>query len=241
MKIASRILMIFWTLSLFILTIYLALIPTIFNRSFCENEFVKNNTAMTLNMSEEELNKAIDKTLAYLDGKSDTLHFEVTMKDGTVREFYEVTVDPIYPYAVHDEYAHMEEVRNIFLTSKSIAFLALIVLISSSILLWTQRKNNATKIFKYSYITYGVLLAFAIAIGLYAAIDFNAFFTTFHHVFFHNGNWTFNYNSLMLNMFDALLFGILYQAIIVFIAETLIVLTLIISLNLSLKKYEALN
>ena len=239
MKVASRIMMVLWTLSLFILALYLALIPTIFSRSFCQAQFEKNNTAVTLNMSEEELNKAIDKTLDYLYGKTDDLHFEVTMNSGEVREFYEVTTDEYYPYTVRDEYAHMEEVRNIFLTSRSIAYLALVVLIATSILLWNWRKLYGTKIFKTAYITFGVLIGLALIVGLYAAIDFNGFFVTFHHVFFPNGNWTFNGTSLMLNMFTDLLFGILYQGIIIFIAFYVLEICLTVGLHLELRRSEA--
>ena len=238
MKAATHILSAIWSICLFILVIYLALIPTIFSRSFCETQFHNNNTYQRLNLSEEELNKAIDKTLDYLYGNTDDLHFEVTMEDGTVREFYEVTTDSYYPYEVHDEYAHMEEVRNIFLTSKSIAFLALIVLIASSILLWTQRKVSGKGIFRTIYITLGVLLGLCIIVGLYAAIDFDSFFVTFHHIFFPGGNWTFNYNSLMLNMFESLLFGILYQGVLIFVGLSLVSISLIVVLQKEITKQK---
>jgi uncharacterized membrane protein len=158
------------------------------------------------------------------------------MEDGTIREFYEVTTDSYYPYEVHDEYAHMEEVRNIFLTSKSLAFLALIVLIASSVLLWTQRKVSGKGIFKTIYITLGVLLGLSLIVGLYAAVDFDSFFVTFHHIFFPGGNWTFNYNSLMLNMFDSLLFGILYQGVLIFVGLAIISTSLIVILQKEITK-----
>ncbi len=43
----------------------------------------------------------------------------------------------------------------------------------------------------------GVLGAFT-ALGIFAAIDFNAFFTLFHGVFFSQGNWQFAYDSLLI-------------------------------------------
>lgn len=43
-----------------------------------------------------------------------------------------------------------------------------------------------------------VLVAF-VALGVWAAIDFNGLFTTFHQVFFaQQGNWTFPYDSLLI-------------------------------------------
>lgn len=42
-----------------------------------------------------------------------------------------------------------------------------------------------------------VFVAF-IALGVFAAIDFNRFFTMFHGVLFSQGNWTFPYDSLLI-------------------------------------------
>ena len=42
-----------------------------------------------------------------------------------------------------------------------------------------------------------VFVVFA-ALGIFAAIDFNRFFTVFHSVFFSQGNWTFPYDSLLI-------------------------------------------
>lgn len=45
----------------------------------------------------------------------------------------------------------------------------------------------------------GIFLIVAfIALGAWAAIDFNAFFTAFHNVFFSKGNWSFPYDSLLI-------------------------------------------
>ena len=37
-----------------------------------------------------------------------------------------------------------------------------------------------------------------VALGVFAAIDFDRFFTLFHSVFFSQGNWTFPYDSLLI-------------------------------------------
>lgn len=42
-----------------------------------------------------------------------------------------------------------------------------------------------------------VLISFA-ALGIWAVIDFNGFFATFHKLFFSQGNWTFPYDSLLI-------------------------------------------
>ena len=42
-----------------------------------------------------------------------------------------------------------------------------------------------------------VLVAF-VGLGAWAAISFDSFFTTFHSLFFSQGNWTFPYDSLLI-------------------------------------------
>ena len=42
------------------------------------------------------------------------------------------------------------------------------------------------------------VFAVFIALFVFAAIDFNRFFTLFHGVFFSQGNWTFPYDSLLI-------------------------------------------
>ena len=42
-----------------------------------------------------------------------------------------------------------------------------------------------------------VLVSFA-ALGVFAAIDFQRFFATFHALFFSQGNWQFPYDSLLI-------------------------------------------
>lgn len=225
MQHARRITIILWSICFFILSLYLALITTIFNRSFCESQLKKQETAVHLNMSDEELNKALDKTLDYLAGKSDDLHFNVTLKDGTSREFYSVTQDDFYPYRVYDEYAHMAEVKELFTKAKSLAVLAVIVWVSCTLILLYGRKLLLTKHFRTAYITHAVLVLLFIGIGLYAALDFDSFFSLFHQIFFPGGNWTFPSNSFMFQLFSDLLFGIIYRSLIIFVVLYLLSLT----------------
>lgn len=42
-----------------------------------------------------------------------------------------------------------------------------------------------------------VIVAF-LALGIWAAVDFNGFFTMFHQLLFSQGNWTFPYDSLLI-------------------------------------------
>ncbi len=75
-----------------------------------------------------------------------------------------------------------------------IAALAVITLIA--LLALGQRKLVGNVLF-WSPIA---LLAFMVVCGIWAAIDFNAFFGVFHALLFPQGNWTFPYDSLLICM-----------------------------------------
>lgn len=46
-----------------------------------------------------------------------------------------------------------------------------------------------------------LLIVALVALGAWAFIDFQSFFTAFHGVFFPQGNWTFNAESLLISMY----------------------------------------
>lgn len=43
-----------------------------------------------------------------------------------------------------------------------------------------------------------IVLVLFVALGVWAAVDFNGLFTVFHNLFFSQGNWTFPYDSLLI-------------------------------------------
>lgn len=46
-----------------------------------------------------------------------------------------------------------------------------------------------------------LLLAVLVILGLWGVIDFNGLFAAFHSLFFVDGTWTFNYDSLLISMY----------------------------------------
>ena len=44
-------------------------------------------------------------------------------------------------------------------------------------------------------------LAVLVVLGLWGVIDFNGLFAAFHSLFFVDGTWTFNYDSLLISMY----------------------------------------
>lgn len=211
MKHAIRTSLVLWSVTFFVIILFISLISTVYSRSFGEYLFSKNGTANKLLLSTDELNRSFDITLRYLWNSLDSLHFNITLTNGTVREFYRVFDSN--PTSLCDEYAHMSEVKDLFITGKAITLISAIVWVLSSVFLLAKKKEIKKNDLKSSYITFIIIGIIVFIIGIYAAVDFDSFFTNFHLVFFPNGNWTFPYYSYMLIMFTDLLNGILFLTI----------------------------
>ena len=48
-----------------------------------------------------------------------------------------------------------------------------------------------------------LLLAVLVVLGLWGLVDFNGLFAAFHSLFFVEGTWTFNYDSLLISMYPS--------------------------------------
>ena len=77
-----------------------------------------------------------------------------------------------------------------------------------------------------------VLLLAMVGLGVWAIVDFNAFFSAFHGVFFPQGNWTFPADSLLICMLPTA-FWVGMVAIWAFITITLSILSVFIGRKLS--------
>lgn len=145
-----------------------------FNKSFYYDEYSKLNTAESIGMSNEDLNKATNTLLDYLKDKRDDLIVEAKV-NGNNREVFNQR-ETLHMVDVKDLYQDVLLIRNIFLV---ISIILLIYIIFT--------KDN-----KYLYIEYKkALIVFGIIfllIGIYCLIDFNTFWTNFHHVFFPNND-----------------------------------------------------
>ena len=100
---------------------------------------------------------------------------------------------------VYDEktVSHLDDCHQLFISALPglviAAALALIGIIAGGV---RMGKRKLGKVFMAAGII--VLLAF-IALGVWAIVDFDGFFTTFHQAFFaKQGNWAFPYDSLLI-------------------------------------------
>lgn len=141
-----------------------------FNRSFYAREYTKLNTASDIGVSEEALDNMTDTLLDYLKDKRDDLGC-VEEVNGIQREIFNKR-----------EKDHMIDVKNLYLSVIAIRNIAAVVCILSLIyLLYSHSAGVIPAVFKNTGIVFAMVIA---VLAIYAASDFDTFWTQFHHVFF---------------------------------------------------------
>ena len=106
-----------------------------------------------------------------------------------------VGASELYCYSA-DSVSHLDDCYNIARTAYVVLAICAIAAVAGLIACGTLgRKRLVGNVLMAAGITVFVVFA---ALGIFAAIDFNRFFTVFHSVFFSQGNWTFPYDSLLI-------------------------------------------
>ena len=105
------------------------------------------------------------------------------------------TASEVYCFS-RDTVSHLDDCYNIATTARTLliamALVALVGLVAAGALGGKRKAGNVL-------LAAGSLVIVAfLAFGAWAVIDFNGFFTTFHGVFFSQGNWEFPYDSLLI-------------------------------------------
>ncbi len=95
-----------------------------------------------------------------------------------------------------DAVDHLLDVRSVFLVVEYFGVGVLLALIL--LLTLTVRRYSAAFVVKPLIIGGAIPLVAAIALGIYSAVDFNAFFAWLHGLFFAAGTWTFPAESLLI-------------------------------------------
>ena len=137
------------------------------------------------------------------------------------------------------EVLHMIDVRNLYKACGIVRFvffaLSAVLIIVSAIIV----KSDFVDVLARGYIIGVIILLIIIAcLGIYAAIDFDSFWTSFHKIFFTNDLWLFDYSkSLMIRMCPLELFsGIIVFFTVPFVG--IMVLFLIIAIIIKRRRYK---
>lgn len=163
-----------------------------FDENFYAAEYAKYGTAATVGVSEGELGDATAALLSYIQDKRGDIDLAVTM-DGEARQYYN-----------EREKAHMVDVKALYLSAVRLAAWGAAVaagLFAACFLLWKRKALPA--VLDGVYKTSAVILAAFAALAVWAAVDFDGFWISFHRVFFTNDLWMLDPRTdLMIRMFS---------------------------------------
>ena len=121
-------------------------------------------------MSAEDLDRTTDVLLSYLKDRDKTLDIQVEVK-GILREVFN-----------QREKAHMVDVRNLYLNAITVRNIAAGISICCLVILVYLK--DLSVLYKSYLKALGVFVFIFGFIGIFCLIDFDVFWTNFHHVFF---------------------------------------------------------
>jgi integral membrane protein (TIGR01906 family) len=149
-----------------------------FHPDFYREQYLHRNTAEEIGVSFKDLMTVTEVLLDYTAGQREDLDVVVDV-NGTLQPFFN-----------QREIDHMVDVRvlyhNVLLIRDVLGFFLIINLVTMFLL---EKRIDTHRLMMGLLGVTVVLGVLLLAIGLYAIIDFDAFWTQFHHVFFTNDLW----------------------------------------------------
>lgn len=120
--------------------------------------------------------------------------------DGTALETMDALAKVSDRYALDaDAVSHLEDCNGLITgLSSYLGMIGVAALIIALVLGF--RKQFAALAFML-HMGPALLLAVLVVLGLWGLVDFNGLFAAFHSLFFVEGTWTFNYDSLLISMY----------------------------------------
>ena len=187
------------------LTVLLAVLTAVrvvaFSRAFYAASYSELRTASSMGISQAKLDEATEALLNYLEGRRDDLDLRVLRQDGVEEAFFKT-----------HEIAHMADVRDLYrgaMTLRNAAFGLLLLNFVFLLALWLRRGKRAKgarvsawpgRLRQAYLLGVGFCLVVLAAVALYAALDFETFWTAFHRIFFRNDLWLLDPSSDRLIM-----------------------------------------
>ena len=143
-------------------------------------EYEKYDVLSDLDMSMDDAMDVTRQMMAYLRGEGDTLSV-ITTVDSREQDFFN-----------EQDRSHMGEVRDLFIGGLNIRTGALAAAVLC-VLLLIFTKADLKKVIPAGYqAALAVTAAALLFLGIACAVDFNAVFVRFHHIFFDNDLWIFD-------------------------------------------------
>ncbi|MDR1619970.1 MAG: TIGR01906 family membrane protein [Clostridiales bacterium] len=164
--------------------------------------------AAGMGMTTGELTRASSQMIDYMEGRADSIDIDVTVNGEIVSMFNE------------RERAHMVDVKVLYQNWRTASWVMLAAYILFAAALAFVYRRAAICMLARAYLwAGGLFLLLLLALTAFATLDFNAFWTYFHLVFFNNDLWLFDLaTSRMINMMPSELFyGIILRMVELFL------------------------
>lgn len=176
-----------------------------FNKNFYAKEYQELQTAQSLGMTEDDLQKATYTLLDYLQHDRDDIKTEIQLK-GTKTEAFNAR-----------EASHMVDVRGLYDFAIILRYTCMGLLVASLIFMFLYAKLGALTHLSIAFMKTSILFAVFIAmIAIWAIADFDAFWTAFHRIAFRNDLWLLDPRvDLMINLFPSEFFSSMVLRIII--------------------------
>lgn len=154
-------------------------------RSWYYESYVKYGTAKETLISDEEMTEAIFRLIDYMEGRADSIQLSVSENGQTVEMYNQQEID------------HMVDVRALYQAWRAVrtygGILAVIIIaVCMATLPKGERMGMLCRGFLIAAAVFGAVL---IVLGIWVAVDFNSFWTEFHHLFFTNDLWLMDYRT----------------------------------------------
>ena len=143
-------------------------------------EYEKYDVLSDLDMTMDDALDVTRQMMAYLRGEGDTLSV-ITTVDGREQDFFN-----------EQDRFHMGEVRDLFIGGLNIRTGALVTAVICILLLILTKADLKKTVPAGSQAALAVTAAALLFLGAACAVDFNAVFVKFHHIFFDNDLWIFD-------------------------------------------------
>ena len=168
------------SLALFIILIFGSLNFMIFNKDFYYREYTKNNVYSSL-PADVDAKNVTDNIMKYFRNTEDLKYFTA------------------------DETSHMQDVKNLIRLMQFIYYGASAASIILFIYCYRRFKEDKFEFIKVlaKSLLYSSIAAIAVllVVFLMSVFSFDFLFIGFHHIFFPQGNWMFNPDSLLITLF----------------------------------------
>lgn len=211
----TKLLTLAWVL--LIVSVFLTIVDVCcFDRAFYEKEYAKNETAEVIDISEEELMKVTNHLLDYLLDTEEDLRISAVIA-GKDRNVFD-----------ERDTAHMVDVKVLYQNAMTVRKLCFAGALGLFVYVIVSMKKEALLPLASSYYkALGLFLAACAAVLIASAIDFDALWRLFHHIFFSNDLWLLDPAvSVLINMVPLQFFyDLVAKIVVMFVAFLAIVST----------------